>query len=420
MTWEDRIKDAAYTSPGGNRLTFDFEDLEVGWTRKTTAYDFANVNGTYIQSRGVSGRRFPMLCYFAGDECDVEADGFETLLAEPGFGRLEHPLYGSFDVVPFGEITRRDDLKSAANQVVIQVDFWQSLIEIYPSAAKDLSGSVSASIDAFNAASAAQFERQIDLSGASDIVTFKDRVLSTLGSVQDKLRTIAKITEKANDQFNAVNDSINRGIDVLVHDPLTLAFQIKIGIQAPARANAAIRDRLKAYTNLAAEIYGRPDATTSDANLFLTREQFVGGYVSGLVVSVLNNQFETRGEALTAAASLLEQWDLYWAWRDANWAAIQALDTDAVPGASSLDTGEAYQALFDAVGLAAGYLVQISFTLKQERVIVLTRARTIIDLGFELYGQEFENKIDFFINSNEFTGSEILEIPRGRRVRYYV
>lgn len=420
MTWQDRLKEAAYTAASGNRLTFEFEDVSTTWTKKTTAYDFAGVNGTYIQQRGHTGRRFPMRCYFTGDECDVEAEGFTTLINEEGYGRLEHPIYAPADVVPFGNITRRDDLKTAYNQVVLEVEFWETVGVIYPSADDDLAGNVTSSVDAFNAASSAQFEKQIDLDSESEKITFKDRVESFLGQAKNSLSIVAKQTQKANDQFNDVNDSINRGIDVLVEDPLTLAFQTKIAMQAPARAATAIRDRLEAYGNLAADIYGRPDATSSDANKFLTRELFASTYMSGSVVSVLNHQFGTRTEALNSAIALLEQLADLITWRDANWDYLYSLDVDALPSLELVDTGEGYQALYDAVGRAAGFLVAISFTLKQERALVLTRPRTILDLGYELYGATFEDQIDFFINSNAFTGSEILEIPRGRRVTYYV
>jgi len=420
MSWEQRVKEAAYTSPSGNRLTFDFEDVSVQHTKRTTAFDFAGVDGTYIQTRGRSGRRFPMLCYFHGDDHDIEAAGFVTLLNENGFGRLEHPFYEPADVVPFGEITRRDDLKTAANQTVLEVEFWETLGVIYPSPDADLSGSVAAAVDAFNAASAAQFEEQIDLDTEAETITFKDRVESFLGEVSQATSRIAATTEKVNDKFNQVNDSINRGIDVLIRDPLTLAFQVKIATQAPARAQTAIRDRLEAYGNLAADIFSRPDATSSDANKFLTRDLYASAYVSGSVVSCINHQFDTRSEALEAAITLLEQWAAYLAWVEANWEYLAAVDTTAIPQVNLVDPGGQYQALLEAVGLAAGFLVQISFTLKQERALILTRPRNIMELGYELYGEGFEDQLDFFIQSNAFTGTEILEVPKGRKVKYYV
>jgi hypothetical protein len=421
MGWKDRIKGAAYTSPSGRRLSFDFEDLSKTYTKRGTVFDFADLDGSLVQAKGISGRRYPIRCWFHGPDCDVEADGFEALLDENGVGRLEHPLYPTVDVAPFGEITRTDNLTSGYNQVSIDVTFFVTLGVVYPTGELDLGASVSGSVDAFNAASAAQFNRQLNVAGAADTNTFKERFQALLGTAEESLRKIAETTEDVNKQFTDTVDSINRGIDVLVGTPLTLAFQMKTAIQAPGRALSAIKDRLEAYKNLAADIFGLEGAGgREDADLFLTRELFAATHVSGSIVSVINTEFNTRTEALEAAEDVLTQFRDLAAWRDDNWDTITGNSVRELPLESDLDTGEAYQELIDATALAAGFLVQISFTLKQERAITTTSERTIIDLAAELYGADFESELDFFIDSNNFSGSEILEIPRGRRVVYYV
>ena len=84
-----------------------------------------------------------------------------------------------------------------------------------------------------------------------------------------------------------------------------------------------------------------------------------------------------------------------------------------------IDTGELYDPLQQAVALTTGFLVQVSFTLRQERTRILERDRTVHDLVGELYGR-VDEEIDFFINSNGLTGSEILELPKGKEIVYYV
>lgn len=97
------------------------------------------------------------------------------------------------------------------------------------------------------------------------------------------------------------------------------------------------------------------------------------------------------------------------AWRDSAYVSLDLTDT-----------GAAYPELLDAVALAAGYLVEISFSLRQERALVLASDRAVVELCAELYGTTDDETLDFFIASNAFTGSEILSVPRGRRVVYYV
>jgi hypothetical protein len=84
-----------------------------------------------------------------------------------------------------------------------------------------------------------------------------------------------------------------------------------------------------------------------------------------------------------------------------------------------VDTGESYAALQNAGALAAGYLIEYSFSLIQERRIVLGRPRTIIDLAGQLYGS-VDDKLDAMIDVNGLSGDEIVELPAGREIVYYV
>ena len=185
-------------------------------------------------------------------------------------------------------------------------------------------------------------------------------------------------------------------------------------LQSPARALTNIQARLDAYGDLANSIISgdgavvKPGNDSTNSNQFHTNDLYASTYVTGSVVSVVNNEFTTKTEALEAAELILTQLDDVTNWRDDNFQSLE-----------EVDTGSSYQQLQEAVALTAGFLVEISFSLKQERRIVLDRNRTIIDLAAELYGS-VDDQLDFLINSNNLTGSEILELPKGREIVYYV
>jgi prophage DNA circulation protein len=400
MAWTDRLKEAAYISPSGERYTFEFENVSNSRTKKTTNFEFPDVDGTYVQESGSAGRSFPLRCIFWGADYDLDADAFDAALFETGTGKLEHPIYGTVDVVPTGTITRRDDLKTAGNQAIIEVTFMTTIGLIYPSAQTDPASEVLAAIAAYNEVVAGEFEDNIDLDTEVKKTSFKNQYKAFLNSLSDG---VAAVTA----EFNAINDSINEGLDLLVGQPLTLAFQTMQLVQAPGRALALVTDKLAAYENLANSLLKNMDELLS-VNDFILKDLFASGYVTGSLISVLNSQFDTRIAAIEAAASILAQFDEVNTWKDEN---LTELDM--------IDTGAAYQQLQASVALVAGYLVEISFTLKQERRIVLDRARTIVDLTAELYG-EIDESIDFLIESNNFSGSEIIELPKGKEVVYYV
>lgn len=414
MAWTDRIREAAYTSPSGERTVFTYEDVSQSVEKKTTGYEFPDADGTYVQDLGHSGRRYPLRVIFWGADYDQDADRFTDGLLERGVGKLEHPKYGVSDVVPFGAIKRRDDLKTNANQAIIEVTFWETIGLIYPAAQQDPGAAVLEAVGEYNDAAAGQFEEVVRLDTVARRASFKGDYDALIGAAEQGLRVVADAQDAVRKQFNAINDSINQGIDVLIAQPLTLAFQTAQLLQAPARALTNIEARLDAYGDLATSIISgngavvKSDEGVRGANRFHARDLYASSYVTGSVVSVVNNRFTTKTEALEAAEAVLDQFQDVAAWRDDNFQAL-----------ARVDTGEAYQKLQEAVALTAGFLVEISFTLKQERRIVLDRDRTIIDLAAELYGA-VDDQLDFLINSNSLTGSEILELPRGREIVYYV
>lgn len=414
MAWNDRVRELAYTSPSGVRFTPTYENVAKTVEKKTTGFEFPDVDGTYVQDLGHTGNRYPLRMFFWGDNHDLEATAFEQGLLERGIGKLEHPLYGVRDVVPFGRISRRDNLKDGANESIVDVVFWETTGIVYPIAQADPASAVISAVSDFNTALSDEFGITVDLDTAIERVSFRNRYDSLLGSVQSVLGPIADVQDDVRSQFNSIVDSVNNGFDVLISEPVALAFQTLRLIQAPARVAADISARLSGYRDLIQTVTTGEGATrtpsrnSTSSNAFRVDDLNASAYVTGSVLSAVNNQFSTKSEALEAADELITQFNDVVEWRDAN---FNSLDV--------IDTGAAYQQLQEAVALCAGFLVQISFSLLQERSIVLDRDRTIIDVAAELYGT-VDDRLDFLINSNDLSGSEILELQRGREIVYYV
>tara|TARA_R100000808_G_C2155423_1_gene167855 strand:- start:2935 stop:4179 length:1245 start_codon:yes stop_codon:yes gene_type:complete len=414
MTWEGRLKQAAYITPSGNRITFDYEDVSMNVDKRTSAFEFPEVNGTYIQDNGHSGRRFPLNIFFWGSDYDLESNAFLDALLESGVGQLDHPIYGLRDVVPFGTIERIDNLKTAANQAIFQVLFWETTGIIYPTNQGDPTTGALGAIKDFSEGASGQFGDLLDVDSAIEEVTFIDAFQQVLKTTKNALQVVADTQDNVRRQFNAINNAINESIEILVDTPITLAFQTLELIQAPGRALTSITDRLEGYGNLVESLISGNGVAVQSGNdsrvnnKFHTADLYAQGYVSGALISSVNNQFKTRTEAINSADLLFNMFDQVTEWREENFTSLEIIDT-----------GEAYQGLQEAVAITAGFLVQISFTLLQERRFTTDRSHTMVDLVGQLYG-EIDEQLDFFIDSNNLTGSEILEIPKGREIVYYV
>mgnify|MGYP003119996009 CR=1 FL=1 len=405
MSWEDRLREAAYTTPSGTRLTFKYEQVSEAFDKKASAYEFADADGTFVQDLGRTGRRYPLRVILWGADYDIEAAGWMAALAERGQGVLEHPTYGRIDVVPVGTVRRRDDLVRQANQAIIEVEFFETIGLVYPTTADDAVSQVNSLVEAAGAAQAAQLEESGVLDTAVGQADFLSQYNAALDQVESALGVVTEAVASVQREFDAIQESINRGIDVIIKAPLTLAAQTQQLINTPARILGQVSGRLDAYGNLFQGFIGADaEKETQLANLDMQSS----GVTTATALALVNTTYSKRPDAIEAADALLVAGDQLAEWRDTNYAALGVIDT-----------GGSWQATQELIATTAGALVQLSFGLAQERRVVLGSARSIVDLTFELYGTT-DSKLDDLINDNDLSGDEIIELPQGREILYYV
>jgi len=440
-SWRDRLREAAYTSPSGTRIRFEYEEVSREWDKRGTVFDYPGVSESYVQQMGHSSRRYPLACFFFGATHDLEASALEAALLEDGIGQLEHPVHGRIPVVPFGTVTRRDDPAKTANQTIVEVTFWTTLGAVYPSAGSNAQNEILSALDGFDVAMAQQFADSVDFAGEAKRLGGIATVRKFLKDVGASIGAVSDVVSSVRSEYDEVLNTIHLGIDVLIGQPLLLAQQVGDLIKAPARSLAGIESRLEGYRQLAESVFSSPQGSPTgslqgavgltrggrrELNDFATSNLFAMQAVAGSVASVsaaqldgsgnavATPQFSSRTQAIAAAEAIAAQRDQLVAWRDAGFAAIAA----AGAGNSQRDTGGAYQALQRAAALAQGYLVQLSFTLLAEKTITLDRDLTLLQVAGQLYGT-VDGRLDDLIAWNDLTGEEILELPKGKLLRYY-
>lgn len=414
MAWQDRVQQGSYISPSGVIFNFHSEDVSLEISNKTTAFETPNGKGTYVQWLGKTGKRLPLNCFFNGADHDIVANQFLEALTEEGIGILFHPFYGTFDVVPFGSIKRNDSLVSEANQTSFEVTFYETTGSVYLSPQRNAAQELAVAIVAYSQNSAQKFGDELKFKSVSEKFTFKSAFQAVLKTTKSTFEKITRAQDAVNKDFNNIYNSINDGIDLLIADPIALAKQTNILLQTPSRMNQSIQLRIDGYKQMISGIVNAPNSikvagfNNNPNNEFQTSDLYASGSLVAMIQSVSQSKFETKPEALLVAEEVISQFDQINAWREANYSSLGLVDTGAM-----------YQALQNAVALTAGFLVQLSFSLKEERVIVLGRNRTMIDLVAELYGSVDEN-LDFFINTNNLSGDEYLELKKGREIVYFV
>jgi hypothetical protein len=450
-SWRDRLREAAYNSPTGTRIKFFYFDVSRELDFRTTAFEFPGINDAYVQQNGYGARRYPLRCVFSGAQHDLEATAFEAALLEPGRGKLEHPLYGSIKVVPTGTLTRRDDLKAAANQTIVEVVFSTTTGEVYPAVSGDPQSEILAALGAFDVEQAQQFAASVDISSAPKQAGLLATVRGFINEVSDVMSEVASVVTTVRQAYADIESTLNLSLDVFVGQPLLLAAQVQNLLRAPGRTASGIASRLDAYATFGARVFGSPAGnpeTTIASGSSLSRNKVkiandwqsadlfalasVAGGVNAAIADPIDEppaatsgpftpaatrgkNYTTRPQAIAAAEAVRAQFDAAVLWRDAGFDAVGGLE-GVSPG--RVDTGASYRALQTAVALAQGALIQSAFDLLPERRIVLGRARSVVDLAAELYGS-VDARLDFLIETNDLTGDELHELPSGRTIRYY-
>jgi len=439
MSWPDRLQEAAYTSPGGVRLGFKFENVSAEINKRNQAREFPEYDGALVQNFGIGATNFPLRCIFWGDDHDIEANDFTSSLSEPGVGILEHPFYGRHEnIVPLGTIRRRDDLRTAANQTIFEVNFTQSAAFQFPTSLIAESDQIQFDLDAFYDAQANAFADGIRLDTARERVDLLDTLKSKLASVKRFLGGLADTVSAIESEFNAALALVENSLNTLIDAPLQLANQIINVIKLPTRAAAQIGASLSAYQNLLSFAIADAGGLFSQGignrvnNQFFTSDLFssvaYGGMletsrevaeatreISGQSLADFVSQLPEEIPAFISKFSIIETVNFL----DAEFTRLTQWNEANRDALTLLDTGEAYAYLQNAAARVAGFLVEISFSARQEREVALGNPRHFIELCAELYAI-LDNAFDFFILTNNLTSDEMFEIPANRRIFYYV
>ena len=413
MAWQDRVKAMTYTSPSGEFFNLQYEDVSQSIKKKTSVFEFVGTSDVYVQDNSVGALTVPVVVYFSGDDHDTEANSFFAALSEIGAGKLQHPFYGLITVNPVGDIKRSDKLTTAANQSAFDVTFIQTIENLYPqSQSNQTSNAYTASLN-FNNNASEEFESVLSIASEKEKQSFKSQITEQLSTFKTGLKVLtdgqASLQKDLNDTFDSITDSI----DLLIGEPLTLAFQTVQMVKSVSASTDLISDRLEAYSDLLNDIIDldnvvTPSYDSTARNALATNDLFAQATVSAMNDAVLSTDFISRDDAFTASVTVTDSFYNYMTWKEASYLSLEAVDT-----------GQGYQSLQEQTALTASALINIALSLQSQRSIILDRDMFLVDFAYRYFGSTDNDEVENVITLNDLNNSEIFTIPKGRIMKYY-
>jgi len=434
MAYTDRLEILTYQSPKRKTFDLEFEDLARSITRKNAINEFPYQDKANVQDLGMGNLKIPIRCFITGNDYDLEADRFFKALNEQGYGVLDHPRWGSVDVLPIS-ITQSESFVENTGRAIFEIEFVQyfpdatEFPENLTSLFKNILGLISGVIDlVFQAidsiltieTSVRRFVRNARRIAGS-LVSETRRIESRFKGISNKWKEDTKnnfVTTTFGQRFSIQGrepqDNFNkslRAFDEYIKnnpnaDPNEIVSRI-LGIsRLPQNENINGLQLQKSYSDTIDFIESKfnENGLMSDFEAILNGYSAIG-FICSMCEKVVNSNINTRNEIIELVEKISEKRNQL------------KVIVDKVSQKNGNIDYDILQQTYLVIVNTQKALLELSLQLPTERKIILTKDTTPIEFVFSLDGSI--DRLDELINYNNLQNKNILVIPKNYVMRYY-
>jgi len=434
MSYIDRLEILTYQSPKRKTFDLEFEDLARSIARKNAINEFPYQDKANVQDLGMGNLKIPIRCYVKGQDYDLEADRFFKALNEQGYGILDHPRWGSINVLPIS-ITQSESFVENMGRAIFDIEF----VEYFPDATSfpeviydfisNVLGIVQGVIDIVfqlidsvitietQLRRAARNIRRIVGSTISETL----RIQSRISGIKDKWKNDTRnnfVSNNFADKFGLNGrknqDAFNKSIRALEEyissnpnfTPQEAVSQLLNIFRLPQNEDISGVKVQKSYLDTIDFIESQFENTGTITDF----EANVNGYIAiGCIVSmceksVTNNVF-SRNDILLLNENIYNT--------------SQKLKTiiDKVKSKNGNLDFDVINNTYKILESTQRYLLNLSLQLPTEKKVFLTKDTTPIEFVYSIDGSI--DRLDELMQYNNLQSNNILVIPKNTEVRYY-
>lgn len=409
MSWVSRLEQQLVIRTG------DGLEYEPQWLNAVqdqqynlNVFNYIDVAGSQVQRNQPRGRRFSIEIYFIGDDTIDVSERFRRSAADRRPWTIFHPFYDELTVQP---ISLRFD-NTQYNITRITGEVLETIPDDFPRQTQDVVEQIALDKEEVDQTGAETFGNQI-----ADLQPSESNLI---GNTVDILESSGNtVLEEAEDQVNFRNLVLTaqRELNTILTRPIQTLRAIQATINFPALVSQSVRARVD---NLIDSFNRVIESVTNVANI--TRNEKVYGEASGAAIisamtlaTTTNRDEQTREQIQGVIDDVFATYSSYLTTLDGFQTTLQTEVNSYAPDPNL--QAQLSQLMFST--LAA--LNDITLDSQQEVTIINEANSNPVLLAHRVYGLDDQDvNLNRFIDTNNLSLNELLIIPKGRELLYYV
>lgn len=406
MSWLEKLDEPLIITTG------DGEQYQPLWrnAKKLCEYniaefEFRNLKGTLVDRGEPLGRKFDCEFYFTGEDHIDTAAAFEKSADDKRPWTIRHPYYGSITVQPSSLLYDNSD----GNVTKITGTLLETITEVNPRTSVDPIDSIR--ISKINLDTT--FETALTATPTGkDVVSMKAANKKNY-NLSVPIIKLPKQVEEYNFAFNQANSFVNTATATPL---LAIRSTIRL-ISLPATFAGSVQDRVnllnEQFKALSQTVVGLVDPSSKQIY-----QGMAGSILSSMCLAASTPEDKDYGYA----NSVINVMDTISGVYRQLLADLDTIQTEN--GGSPISYIANAQALIELnalVNITVANLFSIALGARKERIVYTDVPTNLIIITHRFYGLDpDDNNLEEMRVNNNLSRSELIQIPKGRKIVYYI
>ena len=402
----ERIRELKYTSPGGSVFTLLYDEVERSGSKKLSIHDLPQQDRAIVQELGESPAPFSISGYFIGSDSDSTGDLLALSLTEKGSGLLQHPRWGDIECIPM-TWTQKESMTDGIGRVDFQIQFFpfkSTEVSTGLTSTESKSDKVAQITEWAVITAVKDFVASIETATATALSSSKVYVQNIVDKFANEMRKYVSADPTLSADFEKALTVFNNDVDLIFSDPESFINNVHKILRQPWSSAAYVTEKIQSYADIVSEAISTAGTTWNEV---VTACQILFGLSAGAAESSTDGVLENRPDAIEIESNL-----------DTIQQNINACISNASNSVGYVFDYEGMAGINDALVTSRRYILDNLYNLKSEVIVIVKNEIPPIKLCW-IYYKDI-SKLPKFILDNKLKGEEILLLPIGRQVVFYV